>query len=334
MIKEAMFYEKLDNNKVRCYLCAHQCQILPEKFGLCRVRQNQNGKLFSLVYGRAIASGVDPIEKKPLYHFLPGTLSYSIATAGCNFKCGFCQNWQISQKSAIDSQDQAKLLEPQEIVNQAKLYKCKSISYTYTEPTIFFEYAYDTAKLAKAQGLYNIFVTNGYMTKAPLDALRPYLDAVNVDLKSFREEFYLKNCQAHLKPVLDSIRYLKELGIWIEITTLIIPGQNDSQQELSELAGFIAGVGKDIPWHLSRFHPDYKFSDYESTSLASLNKAQNLGQEAGLRYIYLGNVLEDCPTYCYNCKQLIINRSYFRASDIKIKQGKCSFCNSKVEGVF
>ena len=290
MIREAMFYEKGEAEGVDCYLCAHKCKIASGQFGFCGVRQNIQGTLNTLVYAETAAANIDPIEKKPLYHFLPGSLSFSIATIGCNFRCGFCQNWQISQVARQESPREVYELMPEKIVEEAKARRCESISYTYTEPTIFFEYAYDTAKLAKQAGLKNVFVTNGYMSKEALETINPYLDAANVDLKSFREEFYIKNCQSHLQPVLDSIKLAKKLGIWIEITTLIIPGQNDSDSELSDIAGFVASVGKDIPWHISRFHPDYRFLNQDPTPVESLRKAEDLGRRAGLRYVYLGNV--------------------------------------------
>jgi len=288
-----MLYEKGEGGKVHCYLCAHNCKIASGQFGFCGVRQNTQGTLNTLIYAEVVAANIDPIEKKPLYHFLPGSVSFSIAAIGCNFRCGFCQNWQISQASRRSQKDKSRQgheLMPEEIVREAKDRRCESISYTYTEPTVFFEYAYDTAKIAKEAGLKNIFVTNGYMSKEALETINPYLDAANIDLKSFREEFYIKNCKARLQPVLDSIKLAKELGIWIEITTLIIPGQNDSESELSDIAGFIAGIGKDIPWHISRFHPDYQFLDQKPTPIETLKKAEDLGKKAGLRYVYLGNV--------------------------------------------
>ena len=283
MLKEAMLYEKLEDKVVRCNLCSHQCKILPAQRGICGVRENIEGILNTLVYGELIANNVDPIEKKPLYHFYPGTKSYSIATKGCNFKCGFCQNWQISQISEQLSVSPGYEMSPDAIVVDAQRKKCKSIAYTYTEPTIFLEYAYDIAKLAKEKGIYNVFVSNGYMTKNALKKIGLFLDAINIDLKSFSEEFYVKTCKGHLNPVLDSIKLAKDMGIWIEITTLIIPGLNDSQEELSKITEFIASVGKDIPWHISRFYPNYKFSGKEPTSLEILKKAFQLGKNAGLR---------------------------------------------------
>lgn len=334
MKKEAMLYEKIERDRVRCFLCAHRCVIAPSHFGICGVRKNVDGKLFTFAYGNAVAANIDPIEKKPLYHFFPGTASYSVATAGCNFKCGFCQNWQISQISEREPGFKETVLTPSDIVKEAKLKGCHSISYTYTEPTIFFEYAYDTAKLAKEEGLYNVFVSNGYMTREAFLEIKPYLDAINIDLKSFREEFYEKICRGRLKPVLESIKIAKELGIWVEVTTLVIPGQNDSEEELADIAEFISGVGREIPWHISRFHPDYKFTGYKDTPVSTLNIAFDLAKERGLRYVYLGNVFDREDTYCCHCHKLLIKRGYFSTEENNIDGGKCRFCGKAVEGVF
>ncbi|MFC1508086.1 AmmeMemoRadiSam system radical SAM enzyme [Candidatus Omnitrophota bacterium] len=334
MIKEAMLYEKLDSDRVKCNLCKHHCKISPDKFGICGVRKNTSGVLYTHVYGEAISSHVDPIEKKPLYHFLPGTKSFSIATVGCNFRCLFCQNWEISQFSKKENGIFGSQLKPEEIVREAKKNNCKSISYTYTEPTIFFEYAYDTARLAKKAGLYNIFVTNGYMTEDALKKIRPYLDACNVDLKSFSEDFYKKMCGASLKSVLDSIKTMKKLGIWVEVTTLIVPGQNDSDEELRAIAEFISRVGEEIPWHVSRFHPDFKYTDSSPTPVDTLRKAKKIGEERGLRHIYLGNVIEGNDTYCPKCEKLLIKRIVFDITENNIKSGKCPACSTAIGGVF
>ncbi len=291
MKKEAMLYEKLDDNRVHCVLCAHQCRISSGGFGFCGVRQNVNGTLYTLVYGEVIASHSDPIEKKPLYHFLPGTWAYSIATVGCNFKCGFCQNWQISQMTKRDGSSLGgRDFPPEAVVRQARQSGCRSVAYTYTEPTIFFEYAYDTAVLARNAGLSNVFVTNGYMTRKALETIRPYLDAANVDLKSFRDEYYRKLCKARLQPVLETIKTMKEMGIWVEVTTLVVPQENDSVEELREIAAFIAGIGKDIPWHISRFFPSYEMADGGPTPVSKLKEAERIGRDLGLKHIHLGNV--------------------------------------------
>lgn len=336
MIKEAMLYSPLDGGKVSCFLCSHRCQIVDSKFGICGVRQNKQGKLYTHVFGEVIAAHVDPIEKKPLHHFLPGTTSFSIATIGCNFRCPFCQNWEISQASKRKEEGASGYkLKPEDVVAAAKDNGCQSISYTYTEPTIFFEYAYETARLASKEGLGNVFVTNGYMTSEALETIKPYLDACNVDLKSFREEFYRKMCQAHLEPVLDSIRLMRKLGIWVEITTLVVPGENDGDDELRGIARFIAETDPDIPWHVSRFHPDYKLTDKRATPVETLRKAYSIGKSEGLRYLYVGNVYgESENTHCPSCGKPLVRRQGFFVSDLKLKNSSCPYCGACIAGVF
>jgi pyruvate formate lyase activating enzyme len=336
MMKEAMLYEKLEGEMVHCYLCAHHCKIAPSKFGFCGVRQNKSSTLYTHAYGEAIASHIDPIEKKPLHHFFPGSKAYSIATVGCNFRCGFCQNWQISQSNKRDAPEITGYeLKPAEIVREAKKNGCASISYTYTEPTIFFEYAFDTAKIAKEEGLYNTFVTNGFMTKEALETINPYLDACNVDLKSFREDFYKRTCRSRLEPVLESIKLMKRLNIWVEVTTLVVPDKNDSLKELREIAGFIASVDKDIPWHISRFHPDYEFEHSIPTPVKTLKKAENIGKDAGLHHIYLGNVVgESEDTICYNCGNLLIKRYGLSGEVVGLRESRCSKCRVQIKGIF
>jgi pyruvate formate lyase activating enzyme len=330
MKKEAYLYERLDNNAVHCFLCRHNCVIASSQTGFCKVRKNIKGVLYSNVYGELVALNIDPIEKKPLYHFYPGSLSYSIATIGCNFRCGFCQNWQISQEGF----KAAKNLKPSDIISAAKDSGSVSISYTYTEPTIFFEFAYDTAKAAKKEGLSNIFVSNGYMSLKAIDMIAPYLDAANIDLKSFSEDFYIRNCKGHLGPVLDSIRYMLKKGIWVEITTLIIPGENSSKEELAKIADFIASIDPNIPWHISRFYPDYRFSDREPTPVKLLLEAKEIAQRAGLRYVYLGNIQEDNDSYCYNCKKPVIERGGPGLLKNRISRGLCPYCSAPIAGIF
>ncbi|MFP4349264.1 MAG: AmmeMemoRadiSam system radical SAM enzyme [Thermodesulfobacteriota bacterium] len=339
MIKEAMLYEKAEgkeDNRVHCFLCNHQCKISDSKFGVCRVRQNRDGMLYTHVYGETIAANIDPIEKKPLYHFLPGSSSFSIATKGCNFQCGFCQNWQISQTSKDGSDLAGRPFSPADIVNRAKGEDCQSIAYTYTEPTIYFEYAYDTAELAHRSGVYNVFVTNGYMTAEAIKTIQPYLDGANVDLKSFQDDFYRKTCNGKLQPVLNTIRLMRELDIWVEVTTLVVPGQNDDPKELKDIAEFIADVDTDIPWHISRFHPDYKVRDGGATPVQTLQKAKSLGREAGLKYIYVGNVMgEDRDTDCPECGETLIRREYFAPSQIRVTDdSNCPSCGEHIAGVF
>jgi pyruvate formate lyase activating enzyme len=331
-MKEALFYKQLKNNTVQCTLCPHFCAVRDGERGNCGVRENKKGKLYSLVYGKIIAEHIDPIEKKPLFNFLPGTDSYSISTQGCNFHCQFCQNSEISQPGKIIYGKEAS---PEEIVQLAIENNCSSISYTYTEPTIFYEFALDTAKLAKKKGLKNIFVTNGFINPEPLKEISPYLDAANIDLKAFTEDFYKNLIGARLKPVLDSIKLYHELGIFIEITTLVIPGKNDSEKELTQIAEFISSIDKNIPWHVSRFHPDYKMLDAEITPEKTLFNAVKIGKKAGLKYIYAGNLPDNDfeSTYCPKCNKKIIERHGFFVSKIDIVGNKCRYCGEKINKI-
>ena len=334
-MKEAMFFEKLENKKVRCNLCRHHCVIANGKKGICRVRENQEGILYSLVYRKLISDNIDPIEKKPLYHFYPGTTSFSIATVGCNFRCLNCQNYEISQLPKDHEQIIGRDIAPEKIVEDALSYNCKSISYTYTEPTIFFEYAYEVAKIASSKSIKNVFVTNGYITRGALKEIKPYLHAANIDLKSFSNETYKKICGAKLEEVLDCIRSYKEMGIWIEITTLIIPEVNDSISELKQIANFICSVGPEIPWHVSRFYPRYRLIEKPPTPIEILSTARQIGIEAGLRYVYEGNVPGDGGenTYCYKCKKLLIKRYGYQILINNIVNQKCSACDTPIDGV-
>lgn len=335
-MKEAMLYEKIGDKKVQCNLCAHQCKINEGKKGICLVRENRDGTLYTLVYGRTISQHVDPIEKKPLFNFYPGTTAYSIATVGCNFKCQFCQNWEISQMVRDEQLIMGNEASPESIVENAKKYGSKSIAYTYTEPTIFFEYAYDTAKLAHEVDIKNVFVTNGYMTEEAIKKIEPYLDAANVDLKSFSDDFYRKLCGAKLQPVLDALKLMKKLGIWVEVTTLIIPTLNDSSEELREIAKFIVNeLGEGTPWHISRFYPAYNLTDKPPTPIETIHKAREIGLNEGLKYVYEGNVPGSTGenTYCPNCKNLIIERWGYQIINKATKDGKCPYCESRIYGV-
>lgn len=333
---EARFWETEKDKTVRCGLCNHFCVISEGRYGRCGVRVNQEGKLFTLVYGNIIAEHTDPIEKKPFFHFLPGSLSYSIATAGCNFSCIFCQNYSISR---IDERREILLLgretSSEEIVKIALENDCLSISYTYTEPTIFFEFAFDTAKKAKERGLRNNFVTNGYMSKEALKMIAPYLDAANVDLKG-DEDFYKKLCGAKRAPVIENIGLMRELGIWVEITTLLIPEYNDSEKQIREIAKIIKGIDVSIPWHISRFYPHYKMSNHYPTPYEKIEMAREIGFEEGLRYVYTGNIPGDEGehTYCYSCKKLLIKRYGFSVLENKIRDSKCPFCSVVIDGIF
>ena len=330
-----MLYKKLEKDRVSCFLCEHRCLISPGKYGICNVRRNHGGTLMTEVYGEIIAANIDPIEKKPLFHYLPGSLSFSVATIGCNFRCSFCQNWQISQANKKNGfSAQIKSYYPEDIIKVASDNKCQSIAYTYTEPTIFFEFAYDTARLAKESKVGNIFVTNGYMTPEAIHKIRPYLDAANIDLKSLQDDFYKDICKARLEPVLNSIRMMNDLGIWIEVTTLVVPGQNDSDEELTSIARFIANVNRDIPWHISRYHPDFEFDHSPATPLDTLKKAVRIGKDAGLHYIYIGNLPGESDTTCPNCGEILIQRSALSMTSNKIKNGRCPSCGNRTAGIF
>ena len=329
-----MLYEKLADGRVRCNLCAHRCVIAEGRKGICQVRENQGGTLYTLVYGRTIAQHVDPVEKKPLFHFYPGSTAYSIATPGCNFRCRWCQNWEISQMPRERHLISGQEASPEQIVAMAKRAGCRSIAYTYTEPTVFFEYSYDTARLAHDAGLANIYVTNGYMTEETLEMLHPYLDAANVDLKAFRDETYRKYVGARLQPVLDAMKVMKRLGIWLEVTTLVVPGINDDEGELRDAADFVANeLGVETPWHISRFFPAYKMTDVPPTPLETLRRAQKIGLDVGLRYIYVGNVPGEESTTCHNCGRLLIRRVGFYVVENHIRDGRCPYCGTPVAGV-
>jgi len=335
-MKEALFYKKIEDNKVRCLLCRHHCTIDNGERGICNVRENRDGILYTLVYGLPCSYHVDPIEKKPLFHFFPGSKAFSIATVGCNFKCLHCQNYEISQISEKNKMIFGQSLDPEDAIDLALKFHCKSISYTYTEPTVFYEYAFDMAKIAKNRGLYNNFVTNGYIEDEPLKNIRPYLDGANIDLKGFNKDFYRRQCKAELNGVLETIKLYKSLGIWIEITTLIIPGYNDDEKEIKGIADFIKNeIGVETPWHVTAFYPTYKLLDAKRTPPKTLKKAREIGLESGLRYVYEGNIpgSEGEHTYCYNCKKPVIKRFGFSILEYNLKDGACIFCNTKIDGI-
>lgn len=335
---EARLYTTLENGTVRCALCAHRCKIDIGKRGICQVRENRDGKLVSLVYGKLIARHIDPIEKKPLFHLLPGSRAYSIATVGCNFTCRFCQNADIAQ---MPSDHQGAIVgepvTPEAVVADAKANDCASLAYTYTEPTVFFEFALDIARLANTAGLRNIFVTNGYMSAEALEMILPVLDAANVDLKSFSDDFYRKVCGARLAPVKDTLKRLKKGGVLVEVTTLLIPGLNDSPEELQAIARFLAeDLGPETPWHISRFHPTYRMTDRADTPVKTLNAARDIGMAAGLRYVYVGNVPGSGGenTICPDCGNIVINRFQYRSRTNLIDDNHCAYCNQIIDGLF
>ncbi|MBI3393259.1 MAG: AmmeMemoRadiSam system radical SAM enzyme [Nitrospirae bacterium] len=350
-MRKGMFWEPLPDKKVVCNLCAHRCVIRDGKPGVCFVRFNEGGVLYTVVDDRIVSANVDPIEKKPLFHFLPGSRSYSIATVGCNFRCLHCQNYEISQASKrrerggkppasfreeMESRAVGEFVTPDEIVEAAVRTGCRSISYTYTEPTIFYELAFETAKRAAEKGIANVFVTNGFITPEALREIRSFLHAANIDLKAFTEEFYKKVCGAALQPVLDSIRLHRELGIWIEVTTLIIPHHNDSEEELRKIAEFIVGVDPEIPWHVTQFYPTYKLTDEPRTPVSTLRRAREIGFEAGLKYVYEGNVPGEGGenTYCPSCKSILIERFGFSILKNRLDGGRCPDCGAAQAGVW
>lgn len=332
-MREAVLYEKLPDSDVRCNLCSHRCTISEGKKGICQVRENRDGTLHSLVYGRTIAQHIDPIEKKPLYHFQPGTKSYSIATAGCNFRCQWCQNAEISQMPREKHLIMGTETNPEETVAAARRSGCRSISYTYTEPTVFFEYTYETAQLAHDAGLANVYVSNGYMASDMLNIFHPFLDAINVDLKAFRDDTYKKRIGAKLQPVLDSLRLIKQFGIHLEVTTLVIPAINDDPAELKDIAIFIANeLGVDTPWHISRFFPTYKLTDVQPTPPETLLQAKDIGLQAGLQFVYLGNIsgYDGGNTVCYSCGNTVVERIGYHTKTVGLSGSNCSNCNAEL----
>lgn len=334
-MKESYLYEKLENGVVRCRTCPHYCLLPSGKRGICGVRENKEGRLFALNYAMAVAADIDPIEKKPLFHFLPGSKSLSIATVGCNLRCQNCQNWEISQSPKPDKEIIGEKISPEEIVAMAIDSGTPTISYTYTEPTIFLEYALDIMKLAKKSGLKNVWVSNGYTSEETFDFISPFLDAANIDLKSFSDDFYIKVCGARLKPVLDTLKRLKKKNIWLEITTLVIPTLSDTKEMFKDIARFIKNeLGPETPWHLSQFSGkiSWQLHHLKDTPLKSLEMGLEIGKEIGLRYVYVGNVFDESleSTYCPNCNTLCISRKgYFveRYDD----NGHCPKCGEPLD---
>lgn len=331
--REAQFWQKLDG-ELQCILCHQHCLIRPGKRGLCAVRENQDGKLMTLVYGNLIAASIDPIEKKPFFHFLPGSLAYSIATAGCNFRCLHCQNADISQLPRETGHTPGDFVPPEEVVAAAEASGCRSIAYTYTEPTIFFEYAYDVAVLARERGLKNVFVSNGYTGEEAARKIMPFLDANNIDLKG-DDQFYRKVCAARLEPVQENIRLFWDSGIWVEVTTLLIPGYNDSEEQLRRLAEFLASVSTDLPWHVTAFYPTYKMKDIPPTRAEALRKAAMIGHDAGLKHIYAGNISgNDEDSKCPVCGEMLVERRGFNLMRNCIVDGLCPKCGTAIRGVW
>lgn len=336
----AWLSKKLSSGKILCEACAHACKLGEGEYGICGVRRVENGELKLLVYGVAAAVNVDPIEKKPMFHFLPKSSIFSLGTVGCNLSCAFCQNYSISQYPKEHNHEIiGHEIAPEMVVKLAIENECDSIAFTYNEPIVFFEYTYDTAKLAHEKGLKNIYVTSGYETRKSIDLLEPYIDGMNIDIKSFNDDFYKEICGARLKPVLEAVKYAHEKGIWIEITTLLIEGKNNSDEEIRNIAKFIASVDTSIPWHLSAFHPMYKMLDVPRTPLSTLRRAYNIGKEEGLKYLYVGNIDDNDyeSTYCPSCNTKVIERSgnigQFVINHLS-REGSCPKCSYKLEGIW
>ena len=333
--REALLYERQPDSSARCRLCAHFCEIKDGEQGFCRVRENRGGTLYALRAYQLSARHVDSIEKKPLFHFYPGSSAYSIAAYGCNFRCGYCTNWMVSQATGAQPEGSGEAPTAEEIVAAAQAARCRSIAYTYIEPTIFFEHINDIARLAKAAGVFNVFKTNGFMSAEMLDSCRPFLDAANVDLKAFRDISY-QRFGGRLQPVLDNLKRMKAIGVWLEVTTVLIPGVNDDDDELNEMAKFIAGeLGVETPWHLSRFFPAYRMTDATPTSVETLRRARRIGMAHGLRYVYAGGIPDKGrqDTLCHNCGSVLIERKGFDLLTNRVESGHCPRCAAVVSGI-
>jgi pyruvate formate lyase activating enzyme len=331
---ENMKYYKTQEGKekITCILCRHYCQLKEGQVGICGVNKNENGELKNLVYGHPIALNLDPIEKKPLYHFLPGSKALSFGTVGCNFKCPFCQNWDISQEHTVNKKIEVS---PERMVSLALEQGARSIAYTYSEPTIFYPYAKDVGMIAKDKGIKNIFVSNGFESPEIIEDMAGWVDAANIDLKSWNDAYYKKVLKGGLEEVKDTLKRMVAKGIWVEVTTLLIEGENDSDQDIKEMAEFIANdLGHGVPWHLSAFHPDYKMQDHEHTSLKTLERARQIGKNAGLHYVYMGNVPVHSDTYCPGCGEMLIDRSGYTVHIDRLADGHCPKCQRALEGVW
>jgi pyruvate formate lyase activating enzyme len=330
---EAMFYEKLDRQDVRCLLCSRECIITEGKRGFCRNRENRRGKLYTLVYGRPAVVDIGPIEKAPLYHFIPGHFRLCITCASCNLRCKHCQNWHLSQKS-FEELDHFSY-SPSEIVHQAKKQGLDSVSFTYTEPTVYYEYLYDISVTARENGMKTSIVSNGYINREPLLKLLTVLDAVKIDLKGFSEEFYKEACSATLKPVLESLLTVKKENVWLEIVNLVIPTLNDDPKMIDEMCRWIKeNLGVDTPLHFTRFHPDYKLTHLSPTPVSTLESAYEIAKKNGLRYVYIGNVPGHIynSTYCPSCNRNVIHRMHMDVIEMNLVNGKCKFCNTPLQG--
>jgi pyruvate formate lyase activating enzyme len=339
-IRQALLGEPFDDpvapGSVRCVACSHRCVLRPGRVGICGVRQNRGGWLYTLIYGQVVVAKAEPVEKKPFYHFLPGSTAYSVATQGCNMHCSYCQNWQISQAHREGIVPESRHVAPESVVEEAVAAGVRSVAYTYVEPTVFIEFALDTMVKARAAGLHNIFVTNGYETPEALELVAPYLDAANVDLKAASDDFYRKVCGARWEPVRDTILEMRRRNIWLELTTLVVPGYNDDPGELRAMAEWIAtAIGPETPWHLTRFEPAYKLGNLEPTPAGVLVDAAAVAHEVGLRHVYVGNApeVESAATSCARCGEALISRADFSVTEWRLIDGRCPRCKHALAGV-
>ncbi len=332
---EALFWEKLADNKVKCVLCPRECEVADVERGYCGVRENHGGAYQTLVYGALCSANIDPIEKKPLFHYLPGTPAFSIATAGCNIECKFCQNWQISQfrPEQVDS----SLIPPDRLVAVCQARNCPTIAYTYSEPVIFYEYMHDSAARARQQGVGSVMISNGYIQEKPLRQLCRHLTGVKIDFKAYAEKFYVEQCAGKLKPVLQTLEVLRDIGIWFELVILIIPTLNDSPEEIEGMSRWVVEhLGPDVPMHFTRFHPTYRIKNLPRTPVSTLERCRRIAMDAGVHYVYAGNVAMHPGenTYCHGCQNELIRRVGFRVAANHLKDGKCPKCNTAIPGVW
>jgi len=334
-LREAMWWEQFGQGRVRCNLCPFRCILGDSQTGQCRVRKNIRGKLYSLNYGKVVAAHIDPVEKKPVFHFLPGSKIFSVATAGCNLHCKYCQNWTISQRKPQEVD--YVYMEPQDIVKAAKKYNCSSIAYTYTEPVIFYELVYETARLAKKEGLLNVMVTAGYINEKPLRQLCGVMDVIKVDFKAYNEDFYKEVVSGDLNSVLNTLKVIKEEGVWLEVVNLVVPALNDDEQDIKNLCLWIRdNLGEDVPLHFSRFHPMYKLTNLPPTPVRTLEKAARIAKDTGLKFVYIGNVpLHSSEnTYCPKCGKVLIGRRGYQILENNIIDDKCKFCGENIPGIW
>jgi pyruvate formate lyase activating enzyme len=333
--KEALYYQRIDPQTVQCVLCPHQCILKDGQRSLCRVREPDNGKLYTLVYELPCSANVDPIEKKPIYHMLPGTKAFSIATAGCNLRCKFCQNWQLSQEYPENLR--ATYMSCESVVKLAQRHRCASVAYTYSEPTVFYEYMHDTAVIAKEHGIRNVWVTAGYINRAPLQDLCRIIDAANIDLKAFSDTYLQEVCNERLEPLLETIAATRKSGVWVELTNLVVPTLNDDMDMIERMCVWIVkNVGNDTPLHFSRFWPMYKLKHLPPTPVSTLKAAREIAQNTGLQYVYIGNVPGDPAnnTVCPRCKKVVVRRTGYFVTENNIVDSRCTFCGYTIAGIW